>query len=216
MPGCAGRDDAPACSRSARIWRRGAKGAANRARLLLLPSPPRWQQGGKETRRDYRRRGARRSFGQDQSSRRAACPLTASCPTRTERTTHQVAIRGRPANGRGPARVVGLLSVGMLKAITIAALLVVAALAGCGTGSGSSRAEKAVHHVFQQTSDLGTLESVSCDESKTPEPPTEAKIALYDCQVTTSENGEVTWCLVDGPAGMAPFPLSCAAALSQS
>jgi hypothetical protein len=104
----------------------------------------------------------------------------------------------------------------MLKAITIAAVVVVTALAGCGSGSGSSRAEKAVHHVFQQTSDLGTLESVSCEESKTPEPPTQAKIALYDCQVTTSENGEVTWCLVDGPAGMAPFPLSCAAALSQS
>jgi hypothetical protein len=104
----------------------------------------------------------------------------------------------------------------MLEAITIAALVVVVALAGCGTGSGSSQAEKTVHDVFQKTSDLGTLKSVSCEESKTPEPPTEAKIALYDCQVTTSENGEVTWCLVDGPAGMAPFPLSCASALSQS
>jgi hypothetical protein len=105
------------------------------------------------------------------------------------------------------------VSLGVLKAATITALLVVAALAGCGVGSGSSRAESAVRHTFE-TSDLGTLESVSCQESETPEPPTEVKIALYDCQVTTSENGEATWCLVDGPAGMAPFPLSCAAAIS--
>jgi len=102
----------------------------------------------------------------------------------------------------------------MLKSITIALLVVVAALAGCGLGSGSSRAESAVHDAFQHTSDLGTLESVSCEESKTPEPPTEAKIALYDCEVTTREHGEATWCLVDSPAGMGPFPLSCAAALA--
>jgi hypothetical protein len=103
----------------------------------------------------------------------------------------------------------------VLNAITIAAIVVVAAVAGCGFGSGSSRAESAVRDAFQQTNDLGTLESVSCEESKTPEPPTEVEIALYDCQVTTSENGEVMWCLVDGPAGMAPFPLSCASALSE-
>jgi len=100
------------------------------------------------------------------------------------------------------------------KAITIAALVVVAALAGCGFGSSSARAESAVRDAFGQTSDFGTLESVSCEESKTPEPPTEVEIALYDCQVTTSENGEVTWCLVDSPAGMAPLPVSCASGLS--
>jgi uncharacterized lipoprotein len=103
----------------------------------------------------------------------------------------------------------------MSNAIMIAPLVVVAALAGCGSGSGSSRAESAVRDAFQQTSELGTLESVSCEESKTPEPPTEVEIALYDCQVTTSENGEVTWCLVDSPAGMGPLPLSCASALSE-
>jgi hypothetical protein len=97
----------------------------------------------------------------------------------------------------------------------IAPLVVVAALAGCGFGSGSSRAKSAVRDAFQQASDLGTLESVSCEESKTPEPPTDVEIALYDCQVTTSENGEVTWCLVDSPAGMGPLPLSCAFALSK-
>jgi hypothetical protein len=102
----------------------------------------------------------------------------------------------------------------VLNATTIAAVFVVGALGGCG-GSGSSRAESAVRDAFQQTSDLGTLESVSCEESETAEPPTEVEIALYDCQVTTSQNGEVTWCLVDGPAGMAPLPLSCASALSE-
>ena len=103
----------------------------------------------------------------------------------------------------------------MSNAIMIAPLVVVAALAGCGYGSGSSRAESAVRDAFQQTSELGTLESVSCEESKTPEPPAEVEIALYDCQVNTSENGEVTWCLVDSPAGMGPLPLSCASALSE-
>jgi hypothetical protein len=112
-------------------------------------------------------------------------------------------------------RGIDLSSVKVLKAIMIGALVVVAALAGCGFGSGSSRAESAVRDAFQQTSDLGTLESVSCEESKTHKPPTEVEIALYDCRVTTSENGEVTWCLVDSPAGMAPFPLSCASALSE-
>ncbi len=103
----------------------------------------------------------------------------------------------------------------MLKATTVAALAGVAFVAGCGSGSGSSRAESTVRDAFQQTNELGTLESVSCEESKTSEPPTEVEIALYDCQVTTSENGEATWCLVESPAGMAPFPLSCAAALSE-
>ena len=102
-----------------------------------------------------------------------------------------------------------------MKTITITVPVVVAALAGCGFGSGSSRAESTVRDAFQRTRDLGTLEAVSCEESKTPEPPTEVKIALYDCQVTTSENGEVTWCLVDSPLGMGPFPISCASALSE-
>jgi hypothetical protein len=102
----------------------------------------------------------------------------------------------------------------VLKTATITALLVVLA-AGCGFGSGSSRAESAVRDAFERTGDLGTLESVSCEESETPEPPTEVEIALYDCQVTTSENGEATWCLVDSPAGMGPFPLPCASALSE-
>jgi hypothetical protein len=98
---------------------------------------------------------------------------------------------------------------------TVGALVVLVALAGCGFGSGSSRAESAVRDAFERTDDLGTLESVSCKESETPEPPTEVEITLYDCQVTTRENGEVTWCLVDSPAGMGPFPLSCSAALSE-
>jgi hypothetical protein len=99
--------------------------------------------------------------------------------------------------------------------VVIAALVVVAALAGCGFGSGSSRAESAVRDAFEQSSELGTLESVSCEESETPEPPTEVEIALYDCELTTSENGEVMWCLIDSPAGMGPFPLPCASALSE-
>jgi hypothetical protein len=37
---------------------------------------------------NYRRRGARRSFGQGQSSRRGACPLTASC-VRLRRSARQ-------------------------------------------------------------------------------------------------------------------------------
>lgn len=100
----------------------------------------------------------------------------------------------------------------VLKRIAIAALVLVATVSGCGFGSGSSRAESAVRDAFEQTHDLGTLESVSCEESETPEPPTEVKIAFYDCQVTTSEDGEVTWCLVDSPAGMAPLPLACESA----
>jgi hypothetical protein len=105
---------------------------------------------------------------------------------------------------------------GAMSNAIVAALLVVVALAGCGgSGSGSSRAESAVRDAFEQSSDLGTLESVSCEESETPEPATEVEIALYDCQVTTSEDGESTWCLVDSPAGMGPFPLSCESALSE-
>lgn len=98
----------------------------------------------------------------------------------------------------------------------IVPLVVVSALAGCAFGSGASRAESTVRDAFDQTSDLGTLETVSCEDSKTKEPPAEFKIALYDCQVTTSENGQVTWCLIDTPGGMGPVPLSCAAAVAES
>ena len=69
---------------------------------------------------------------------------------------------------------------------------------------------------FDQTSDLGTLETVSCEDSKTEAPPAQFKIALYDCQVTTRENGQVTWCLIDTPGGMGPVPLTCASAVADS
>ena len=103
----------------------------------------------------------------------------------------------------------------VLKAIPLAALVLAVAVAGCGFSSGSARAESAVRDVFGQTDKLGTLESVSCEHSKAPQPDTQAELAFYDCQVTTRENGEVTWCLVDSPAGMGPFPISCASALSE-
>lgn len=102
-----------------------------------------------------------------------------------------------------------------MKAITIPILLAVASLAGCGFGSGASRAESTVRDAFGKSSALGTLEAVSCQESRTSAPEAQVKMALYDCQVTTSEYGAVSWCLVDGPVGMGPFPLSCASALSR-
>ena len=101
----------------------------------------------------------------------------------------------------------------VLKAIPLAALVLAAAVAGCGFSSGSARAESAVRDVFGQTHKLGTLESVSCEESKAPQPHTQVELAFYDCQVTTTEDGKATWCLVDGPAGMAPLPVSCASGL---
>jgi hypothetical protein len=102
----------------------------------------------------------------------------------------------------------------VLKAMPLVALVLAAAVAGCGFSSGgSARAESAVRDVFGQTDKLGTLESVSCGESKAPQPPTQVELAFYDCQVTTTEDGKATWCLVDGPAGMAPLPVSCASGL---
>jgi hypothetical protein len=98
----------------------------------------------------------------------------------------------------------------VLKAIPLAALVLAVAVAGCGFSSGSARAESAVRDVFGQTDKLGTLESVSCEHSKAPQPDTQAELVFYDCQVTTTEDGKATWCLVDGPAGMAPLPVSCA------
>jgi hypothetical protein len=59
---------------------------------------------------------------------------------------------------------------------------------------------------------FGSLESVSCEESKTPEPP---KLVFYDCQVMTGKNGEMTCCVIDSPAGMGPLPMSCAATFNE-
>jgi len=101
----------------------------------------------------------------------------------------------------------------VLKANLLAALVLAAAVAGCGFSSGSARAESAVRDVFGQTDKLGTLESVSCEESKAPQPHTQVELAFYDCLVTTTEDGKATWCLVDGPEGMAPLPVSCASGL---